>query len=93
MAEFEWDEPKRISNIQKHGFDFFRAKRMFDGRPILLNIESLEIEIRFSTVARLDGRMATAIWTVRGAHIRFISVRSARNAERRKHRQLHSQRD
>jgi uncharacterized DUF497 family protein len=89
MAEFEWDEAKRLTNIQKHGFDFYRAKRLFDGRPILVTIESLDDEIRFSTVGRLDGRLVTAIWTVRGPNIRFISVRSARDAERRKHRQLH----
>lgn len=89
MAEFERDEVKRLNNLKKHGFDFFRAKRLFDGRPILVSIESLETEIRFSTVGRLDGRMATAIWTVRGPKIRFISVRSARNVERREHRQLH----
>jgi len=32
---FEWDEEKRLSNIAKHGFDFIRAARLFDGRPEL----------------------------------------------------------
>ena len=25
--EFEWDEQKRLSNVEKHGIDFVRAKR------------------------------------------------------------------
>ena len=36
---FEWDESKRLSNINKHGMDFRRACEVFDGRP-RLEIES-----------------------------------------------------
>jgi uncharacterized DUF497 family protein len=28
---FEWDESKRRANLEKHGFDFMDAYRLFDG--------------------------------------------------------------
>lgn len=31
---FEWDEAKRLANIQKHGIDFADVIEMFDGRVI-----------------------------------------------------------
>ena len=31
----EWDEDKRLNNIQKHGFDFADAVEMFS-RPVLV---------------------------------------------------------
>ena len=32
--EFEWDESKRLANLQKHGLDFTDGQALFDGRPI-----------------------------------------------------------
>ncbi len=32
--EFEWDEAKRLSNIQKHALDFQDAIILFDYRPL-----------------------------------------------------------
>ena len=29
--KFEWDEKKRKSNINKHGFDFVDAEKVFEG--------------------------------------------------------------
>ena len=31
--EFEWDDAKRLSNIEKHGIDFRDALDVFDARP------------------------------------------------------------
>ena len=89
MPEFEWDEAKRLSNIQKHDIDFRRARSLFDGRPILISLVDHPDEVRLAATGVLDGRFATAFWTVRGRHIRLISVRRARNAERRQYRQLY----
>ena len=30
---YEWDEQKRLFNIDKHGMDFTDAVQVFDGRP------------------------------------------------------------
>ncbi len=32
--EFEWDEQKRLSNLEKHGIDFIRACQIFDGYTV-----------------------------------------------------------
>ena len=90
MAEFEWDEPKRQKNLEKHGIDFVEAKELFDGRPTFDRF-FLGEEVRFGTIGWLNGRMVTAVWTPRGSHIRLISVRRARDEEKRRYRRLHEQ--
>ena len=32
-TEFEWDERKRETTLEKHDIDFLDATRVFDGRP------------------------------------------------------------
>jgi uncharacterized protein len=87
---FEWDENKRQSNIEKHGFDFLRAKRIFDGRP-RYDLESPRGgEHRILSIGELNGVIIAVAWTPRGADvIRIISVRRARNEEERNYRQIH----
>jgi len=86
---FEWDEAKRWSNLEKHGYDFADALRMFDGRPRQDTASPRGDEERTLSVAILDGRLAAATWTLRDNEtIRLISVRRARHAEERKYRQL-----
>jgi hypothetical protein len=89
VIEFEWDEAKRLANIEKHDIDFRRARLLFDGRTILITLVPNPVEIRLSAIGELDGRMVTAYWTIRGRMIRLISVRRARREERRKYRQLY----
>jgi len=89
--DFEWDEAKRRSNIDKHGLDFRDALRIFDGRPRLDVGSSRGEEERTLSVAIFDERFAAVTWTWRGNDtIRIISVRRARRAEERQYRQLHS---
>jgi uncharacterized DUF497 family protein len=89
--EFEWDEAKRRSNIDKHGFDFRDAVDTFDGRP-RIDIASLRgEEERVLSVAIVDRRVAGVIWNWRGNDtIRIISVRRARRAEEKQYRLLFS---
>jgi uncharacterized DUF497 family protein len=87
---FEWDEAKRLSNIEKHGIDFSDAFQMFDRRPRLDIGSRRRGEDRFLSVALLDGRHATVVWISRGEDvIRIISFRRARRAEERQYRQIH----
>lgn len=79
--EFEWDEPKRLSNIAKHNIDFVRAQDLFDGRPLAHLPSTYEAEPRQLAIGVLDGRFVTAVWTRRGEAIRFVSVRRARRNE------------
>ena len=85
----EWDDDKRLINLAKHEIDFTRADILFDGRPLYEKDSSRFGEDRFSSTGILEGQFVTAIWTRRGAKRRLISVRRARDAEERAHRQLH----
>ena len=85
---FEWDEAKRIANIEKHGIDFLRAREMFDGRPLLEAVSLRGDERRVLSIGALDGRIVAIVWTLReGSAVRIISVRRARDAEERQYRQ------
>jgi uncharacterized DUF497 family protein len=87
---FEWDEKKRLSNIAKHGFDFIRAARLFDGRPRLDARSPRGRENRILSIGELDGVMIAVAWTQRGADVcRIISVRRARDEEERQYQQIH----
>jgi uncharacterized protein len=88
--DFEWDEDKRQANVAKHGIDFLRARRVFDGRARLDVASPRGSEDRIATTARLDGRFVTVVWVWRGEHrVRIISARRARGAEEGAYRQLH----
>lgn len=90
--EFEWDEQKRITNLQKHDIDFIDVQAVFDGRPFVITISNQTEEIRFLTTAEIEGIFYTIVWTWRGSVIRLISARRARNAERRNYRSVHRRR-
>ena len=81
--EFEWDDEKRLSNLDKHGFDFERATELFDGRPIIQVLSTHQLELRYKTTGKMDDVFITAIWTPRGNVIRLISVRRAHDDEER----------
>lgn len=89
MVEFEWDEEKRLSNIEKHGLDFDGADVFFDGRPVYISTSRRDDEVRFVSTGIYLERFITVIWTPRGEKVRIISMRRARDAEKRAYRQLH----
>lgn len=81
--DFEWDETKRLSNIEKHGIDFADAKEAFAdpaaytfASPVLAN------EQRYVTVGTTKGMLVAVISTHRDSVVRIISARAARRSER-----------
>jgi uncharacterized protein len=90
LMNFEWDESKRLANIERHGLDFLDAILLFDGRPVVTLTSPYAEEERFLSVGMLDGRYVTAVWTWRSDTIRLISARSARNGERSAHKAHHA---
>ncbi len=85
-GNFEWDEEKNITNIQKHGFGFERILEMFDS-PFFWELydesHSKEGETRFRGMAIVDGlSVIVSCYTERG-RIRIISARQATALERR----------
>lgn len=82
---FEFDPAKSASNLNKHGIDFTAAQALW------LDVDRLEIQARSLDEARIQviGTIANQVWsafiTVRGEHIRIISVRRARHEEEKRY--------
>ena len=80
---FEWDESKRLTNLDKHGIDFLRAKEIWSDD--VLEVPSPRDdhgERRHLAYGRLDGRVVAVVFTWRGKSRRIISARRARSYER-----------
>ena len=80
--DFEYDPVKSAANLRKHGISFEDARRLWlDENRVVVGARS-ETEPREAIIARLSGTHWTAIYTVRGASIRIVSVRRSRDEER-----------
>lgn len=86
--KLEWDENKRRSNLEKHGFDFLDARRVLQDNH-LLKQTSYSNEERWLAIGLLEEIEVTIIYTKRQDKIRIISMRRARHEERRAYRQLY----
>ena len=84
--DFEWDERKRLSNIERHGLDFVEAERMFES-PMLTALDTREDygEDRWVGVGISNGRVLVVAFTERneGRTVRIISLRKALSHERK----------
>jgi hypothetical protein len=81
--EFEWDEQKRLSNLQKHGIDFVRACQIFKSYTVDFEDNRYDYgEERFIAIGETNGQILTVVYTYRGDAIRLISARSATRYER-----------
>lgn len=83
MMDFEWDEDKRLSNLEKHGIDFVGIEFLFEGYTVTILDDRFEYgEDRFITFGLLEGRILAVAHTESGTTIRIISVRkTAKNEE------------
>ncbi len=75
--------------LAQRDLDFGAGQWIFDGRPLLTITSNRGIEARWISVGDLDGRLVAIVWTKRGESIRIITMRSARDEEKRQYRQLH----
>jgi uncharacterized DUF497 family protein len=82
--EFEWDETKARSNVEKHGITFEEATEVFfdpfyQGGDASVNDEEREFLIGYS----LSQRLLLVVYTERSERTRLISARPATRAERK----------
>jgi uncharacterized protein len=84
----EWDEAKRLKNIQRRGLYFEDADLIFDGRPVTTAASWRNNEDRFVSTAEIDGKLYTVVWMWRGENQRIISFRRASYGEERTYRQI-----
>jgi uncharacterized protein len=81
---FEWDDLKNEINLDKHGFDFADAYRVF-GSPMVVDIDRRRDygEDRWIGTGTLDGRIVVVIFTEPDRETtRIISLRKALSRER-----------
>ena len=87
---FEWDERKRLSNLEKHGLDFLDVSVVFEAAHVEAPSTFRGEEQRFLTTGTFEGRYVTVVYTIRSEAIRVISFRRARHEERQKYQELYS---
>lgn len=83
MENFEWNDNKRLSNVEKHGIDFLDAIEVFSD-PDRIELESpREQEVRVQTIGKLNaGLIILVVWVYRHKKKRIISARCASRKER-----------
>ncbi|MGD0970082.1 MAG: BrnT family toxin [Desulfobaccales bacterium] len=89
---FEWDERKRLANLEKHGLDFFDVIGVFEAPHVVVPSTHAGGEERFLALGVFEGRLVTVVYTTRTEAIRIISFRRARHEERKKYQELYSSR-
>lgn len=84
--DFEWDDAKAASNLEKHGISFEVAAKVFlDENAITIQDLRFEYgEERFITYGQIDGRIYVVVFTLDDERniIRLISARKANARER-----------
>lgn len=81
MHDFEYDNNKSTSNLEKHGIDFVAAQQLWvDPDLVELQVKS-EDETRFLVIGLIAKKHWSAVITYRSSTIRIISVRRSRKKE------------
>jgi uncharacterized DUF497 family protein len=80
---YEWDEAKRLHNLEKHGVDFADAVGVLEDEQALSQEDKRAISEERFVVVGMDylGRVLTVAYTIRGENIRLISARKATKTE------------
>lgn len=83
---FEWDEQKRLINLQKHGIDFADVWRVFENEVYAILDDRFEYgEIRWVSYGLLFGEVVTVSYTATDEKMRIISARKSKKYEQEKY--------
>jgi len=73
--DFEWDENKRLSNIEKHQVDLLEAGLIFENWVLSELDARLDYgELRFRSIGIVDGNYYVLVHTERNGVTRLISA-------------------
>lgn len=86
---YEWDEIKRLKNLEKHKLDFIDAILVFDGRPAVHASSPKDGETRYVSVASIGSKFYAVVWTWRDENRRIISFRRARHGEENAYKKIY----
>ncbi|KWT91690.1 BrnT family toxin [Candidatus Magnetominusculus xianensis] len=86
---FEWSEQKRQSVLKARNLDFIDARYLFDGRRLCTVPSPRGTEQRWLSIGDINGKLIAVVWTWRDDAIRIITMRRARDEEKRRYQALH----
>lgn len=81
MIEFEFDERKSATNLEKHGINFVDAQLLWLDPDMLEIPARTDDEPRSLVIGRIDLMHWSAVITYRATKVRIISVRRSRSEE------------
>lgn len=81
---YEWDEAKRLRNLEKHDVDFADAVAVLEDERALSREDKQAVGEERYVIVGMDylGRILTVVYAFRGERIRLIFARRATAAER-----------
>lgn len=82
--EFEWDQAKAKSNLEKHGVSFFTAAAIFENeRTEIIDDRQDYREVRWISLGRAGLDVYRVVFTWRGENrVRIISAQKANRDEK-----------
>lgn len=84
--EYEWDEAKRLSNIEKHQVDILEAALIFESWVLTTVDTRFDYgEVRSRSVGMVDGACYVLIHAERDGRTRLISAWLGGRRDRRKY--------
>lgn len=83
--DIEFDADKDEINRFKHRLSLAFGGRIFDDpdHTVLPSFRPVDGEDRYKAVGKVDGKLYTAIYVIRGERLRMISVRRSNAREQR----------
>ena len=82
--EYEWDDAKQQSNLQKRRADF-TAIEDFEWNTAIIKLTHRLSETRYVAIGYIGDRLHTVVYTQRGRITRIISLRRASRREEREY--------
>lgn len=74
--------------LRERGLDFLDGAALFDGRPLLSVPSPRGSEERWLGIGELEGRLIAVVWTWRGEAVRIVTMRKARDEEKKRYHAL-----
>jgi uncharacterized DUF497 family protein len=80
---FEWDEEKRINNVEKHGVDFSIVQELWNSSMLVVEDTRYQYnEKRWIAMTEFKKRVMVIVYTKRRLNtVRIISLRKANKRE------------
>jgi uncharacterized protein len=90
-VEFEWDEAKRTSNLDKHDVDFRHVREMFLGPiDVKFDLRADYGEVRKVALGMINSQVYVVVFRENGHVIRIISAWRGGRRDRARYQALYS---